>query len=85
MNMPAAIAQVIAGKDLTQAEMIEVMGLIMTGAATDAQIGGFLVGLKLKGETVTEIVGAATVMRELATSVHVESTNRSGDVSTQLA
>tara|TARA_R110002072_G_scaffold36524_2_gene107471 strand:- start:13773 stop:14801 length:1029 start_codon:yes stop_codon:yes gene_type:complete len=75
MNMPAAIAQVIAGKDLTQAEMIEVMGLIMTGAATDAQIGGFLVGLKLKGETVTEIVGAATVMRELATSVHVESAN----------
>jgi anthranilate phosphoribosyltransferase len=75
MNMPAAIAQVIAGKNLTQAEMLDVMGLIMTGAATDAQIGGFLVGLKLKGETVDEIVAAAKVMRELATPVQVNRGN----------
>ena len=43
----------------------------MTGAATDAQIGGFLVGLRAKGETVDEITAAATVMRRLATPVDV--------------
>ena len=64
MDMPTAIAAVIDGRDLSKTEMNAVMKLIMTGEATDAQIGGFLVGLRLKGETVDEIVGAAEVMRE---------------------
>jgi anthranilate phosphoribosyltransferase len=51
--------------------MTEVMRTIMTGGATPAQIGGFLVGLRMKGETVTEITAAARVMRELATRVEV--------------
>ena len=71
MDMPAAIARVINGDSLTKGEMNSVMRLIMTGEATDAQIGGFLIGLRLKGETVDEIVGAAEVMRELASKVQV--------------
>jgi anthranilate phosphoribosyltransferase len=75
MNMPEAIAQVIAGEDLTKEDMLAVMRMIMTGQATDAQIGGFLVGLRLKGESVDEIVAAATIMRELATPVVVQREN----------
>ena len=65
MDMPAAIAKVTEKQDLTQAEMLDVMRLIMSGGATPAQIGGFLIGLRMKGETVGEITGAANVMREL--------------------
>ena len=71
MDMPTAIAKVIDGGSLSKGEMNAVMRLIMTGEATDAQIGGFLIGLRLKGESVNEIVGAAEVMRELATQVKV--------------
>ncbi len=71
MDMPAAINSVIEKRDLTQDEMTQVMHNIMTGVATPAQIGGFLVGLRMKGETVDEITAAASVMRELATGVEV--------------
>lgn len=71
MDMQAAIKAVIARQDLTAAEMNDVMRIIMTGEATPAQIGGFLVGLRMKGETVDEIASAAKVMRELATGVKV--------------
>ena len=69
MDMPTAIARVTEKQNLTQAEMLDVMRLIMSGGATPAQIGGFLIGLRMKGETVSEITGAATVMRELSTPV----------------
>lgn len=71
MDMQSAIKTVIAGKDLTAEEMNNVMRIIMTGEATPAQIGGFLVGLRMKGESVDEIASAAKVMRELATGVKV--------------
>ena len=72
MIMPTAIASVIAGQDLNRSEMLDVMRCIMSGEATDAQIGGFLVGLRIKGESIDEIVAAATVMRELATPVQTK-------------
>ena len=71
MDMQAAIRAVTEQHDLASADMEAVMRLIMTGQATPAQIGGFLVGLRMKGETVDEIAAAARVMRELATRVEV--------------
>lgn len=71
MDMQGAIKAVTEGRDLTSAEMTDVMRTIMTGEATQAQIGGFLVGLRMKGETVDEIAAAASVMRELSTKVAV--------------
>ena len=71
MDISTAIAAVIDRRDLSADEMGTVMRSIMTGQATPAQIGGFLVGLRMKGETVDEIAAAARVMRELATAVDV--------------
>lgn len=71
MDMLNAIKTVVERKDLSSDDMIDVMRLIMTGQATPAQIGGFLVGLRMKGETVDEIAAAAGVMRGLATHVDV--------------
>jgi anthranilate phosphoribosyltransferase len=64
-----AIGKVVTGIDLTEAEMVEAMNEIMSGAATDAQIGSFITGLRMKGETIEEITGAARVMRDKATRV----------------
>ena len=75
MDMPAAIRAVTERRDLNAAEMTEVMRTIMTGGATAAQIGGFLVGLRMKGETVEEIAAAAQVMRELVSRVEVAGAN----------
>jgi len=72
MEIKQAISQVLAHHDLSDEEMTEVMHTIMTGGATPAQIGGFLVGLRMKGETVHEITAAARVMRELATRVETD-------------
>ncbi|MCK5639800.1 MAG: anthranilate phosphoribosyltransferase [Gammaproteobacteria bacterium] len=71
MDMQAAIRAVTEQRDLTKEEMTGVMRTIMGGEATQAQIGGFLIGLRMKGETVDEITAAASVMRELATKVPV--------------
>ncbi len=72
MDMQAAIRRVTEGHDLSGADMDAIMRTIMTGDATPAQIGGFLVGLRMKGETVDEIAAAARVMRDLASGVSVD-------------
>ena len=72
MELTQAINAVLQKRDLTEDEMQSVMRTIMTGGATDAQIGGFLIGLRMKGETVSEIAAAASVMRELAAAVSVD-------------
>lgn len=69
MDIKQAIAKVIDGQHLDGAEMTAVMRAIMGGTATQAQIAGFLVAMRIKGETVTEIAAAAAVMRELASGV----------------
>ncbi len=71
MDIKQALNTLVARVDLTTEEMIAVMRIIMTGGATPAQIGGFLVALRMKGETLDEITGAAMVMRELATPVDI--------------
>ncbi|MEM7562848.1 MAG: anthranilate phosphoribosyltransferase [Pseudomonadota bacterium] len=71
MDIQTAIKQVIARQDLTGEEMNSIMLQIMTGECTPSQIGGFLVGLRMKGESVDEISAAAKVMRELSTRVVV--------------
>ncbi|MGR0277990.1 anthranilate phosphoribosyltransferase [Marinomonas dokdonensis] len=71
MDIQKAIASVVEGKDLSSAEMRVVMNDIMTGKTTPAQIGGFLIGLRMKGESVDEIIAAAQVMRELSSKVEV--------------
>lgn len=72
MNIQQALAKVVDRLDLTTEEMAGVMRLIMTGEATQAQIGGFLVALRMKSESIDEITGAAQVMRELSTKVDVK-------------
>jgi anthranilate phosphoribosyltransferase len=71
MDIKQALETVVNGQSLSSAEMRDVMRQIMTGNAGDAQIGGFLIALRMKGETIDEIAGAVEVMRELATGVKV--------------
>ena len=73
MDIQAAIAQLVAGQSLSRADMESVMLTVMQGGATEAQIAGLLIGLRMKGETIDEIVGAASVMRSLATPVSIDS------------
>ncbi len=67
-----AIEKVVGRIDLSENEMRAVFGEIMTGQAAPAQIGSLLTALRMKGETVDEITGAARVMREKAVKIHVE-------------
>jgi anthranilate phosphoribosyltransferase len=71
MNLQQAIGAVIERRDLSEEEMGDVMSQIMGGEATPAQIAGFLVALRMKGESVGEIAAAARVMRSLASGVQV--------------
>lgn len=69
MDIKSALKAIVEHRHLTYQEMTDVMHSIMTGATTPAQIGSFLMGLRMKGETVEEIVAAAHVMRHLAVPV----------------
>jgi len=66
-----AISKVALRQDLLETEMIEVMNQIMGGEATPAQVGAFITALRMKGETIEEITGAARVMRDHATPIRV--------------
>jgi len=66
-----AIYKAVTRQDLTEEEMIRAMDIIMTGEATEAQIGAFITALRMKGETVPEITAAAKVMRAKATRIPV--------------
>jgi anthranilate phosphoribosyltransferase len=72
MTVQEALARLLDGKDLSRAQAREVMGEIMRGEATPAQIGGFLVALRLKGETADEIAGCAEAMRAHVLAVKPE-------------
>ncbi len=72
MNIQQALESLIERKDLQAADMESVMRQVMTGEATPAQIGGFLIALRMKGETVEEVAAAARVMRALASGVALE-------------
>ena len=75
MNIQQAIAQVIDQQSLSRQDMQTVMQQIMTGECTDSQIGGLLVALRMKGETVDEITAAAEVMSSLASHVSIDAAN----------
>lgn len=75
-----AIGKVVTGIDLGEQEMIGVMQEIMSGEATDAQISSFITALRMKGETVDEIVGAVKVMREKATFVDTGVKTQQGEI-----
>ncbi|MDY6989066.1 MAG: anthranilate phosphoribosyltransferase [Thermodesulfobacteriota bacterium] len=66
------IQKAVKGRDLSEDEMVSVMDEIMEGHATDAQIGAFITALRMKGETIAEITGAARVMRAKATPIRVQ-------------
>src|SRR5579863_5305601 len=74
MDIKDAIGNIVNHMNLSPPEMEAVMRQIMGGHATPTQIGGFLAGMRAKGETVEEITAAAKVMRELANRVEVSTT-----------
>ena len=71
MNIKEAIADVVDGQDLTRDQMYDVFLQLMSGGVSDAQIGAFLIALRIKGESIGEITGAVEVMRELVCGVDV--------------
>ncbi|QJD29396.1 anthranilate phosphoribosyltransferase [Methylococcus geothermalis] len=71
MEIPEILETLLAGKDLSPSAMRAAMRRIMSGGATPAQIGAFLIALRCKGETVDEVAAAAQVLREMATKVPV--------------
>ena len=80
MDIRQAIKRVVEREHLSEQEMQEVMQVIMEGEATPAQIGAFITGLRMKGETIDEIVGAVRVMRAKATHVDCGIDTASGEV-----
>jgi anthranilate phosphoribosyltransferase len=80
LDIKLTIARLIEHHDLTADEMTSAMQAIMTGAATPAQVAGFLVALRMKGETVAEIAAAAQVMRSLASGVELAALPHTVDI-----
>lgn len=80
MDIKEALKRIVSQLDLTTEEMQAVMRQIMTGACTPTQIGAFLMGLRMKSETIEEIVGAAQTMRELSLKVELPSLDNVVDI-----
>ncbi|MFD1259384.1 anthranilate phosphoribosyltransferase [Entomomonas asaccharolytica] len=80
MDIKEALNRIVNQLDLTTDEMQVVMHQIMTGECTEAQIGAFMMGLRMKSETIEEIVGAAQTMRNLSLKVNLPSLNGVVDV-----
>jgi anthranilate phosphoribosyltransferase len=70
MTLKEALARVVGRRDLTREEMAAVMGQMLAGEATAAQVGGLAVALRMKGETEDELLGAAEAMRACAARIH---------------
>ncbi|HZI14234.1 MAG TPA: anthranilate phosphoribosyltransferase [Myxococcus sp.] len=70
MTLKEALGRVVSRRDLTREEMARIMGQMLAGEATPAQVGAFAVALRMKGETEEEILGAAEAMRACATRIH---------------
>lgn len=75
MEIKQALQQLVDGESLSREAMRDVMTAVMSGETDDAQIGALLIALRIRGETIDEITGAAEVMRSLATRVTVDQTN----------
>ena len=73
MHIQQALQKLLNKQNLDPDEMRKIMRLIMSGKATDAQIGGFLIALRCKGETIDEIAAAVEVIRELVTKENKDS------------
>lgn len=80
MDMKLALGRVADNIDLSTEDMQAVMRLLMTGQCSEAQIGAFLMGLRMKGESIDEITGAVSVMRELASKVELPSLDNVVDI-----
>jgi len=72
MNIQTALGRIAEKQDLTTEEMVDVMRQIMSAGSTDVQIGAFLLGMRIKGETIDEITGGVQVLREFASGVKVD-------------
>ena len=75
MNIQTALGRIAERENLTTDEMVDVMRQIMSAGATDVQIGAFLLGMRIKRETIDEITGGVLVLREFASGVKVDGPN----------
>ena len=75
MEIRSALDKIIQRQDLSEHEMFATFTQIMSGEATDTQIGALLVAMRMKGETIDEISGAVNAMRSLSTKVEIDAEN----------
>jgi len=75
MNIQTALGLIAEKQNLSKGEMVDVMRQIMSAGSTDVQIGAFLLGMRIKGETLDEITGGVQVLREFASGVEVSGPN----------
>jgi anthranilate phosphoribosyltransferase len=75
MNIQTALGRIADKRNLSTEEMVDVMRQIMSAGSTDVQIGAFLLGMRIKGETIDEITGGVQVLREFASGVKVDGPN----------